>query len=120
MRANPCWFQILTVLRKALAKSAGSESEAIDAKALESAKDQAPTLAKYVAELGAQNLNSLLKYVNIIKDYTLAMANPLGVYMLLEICSISPHGITKCLYDNVNWFKVGVDLYWLSFLNVYQ
>jgi hypothetical protein len=88
-----------------LTKSAKIESQIIDVKSLESIKDQAPKLAKYVDELSKRNLNCLFKYVNIIKDYALTVGNPLGIYLLLEICSISPFNITKFLHDNVDWFK---------------
>lgn len=84
----------------------GLGAQVIDMKAIDSMKDQAPKLAKYVRDLSERNLNCLFKYVNVIKDYALTVANPLGIYLLLEICSISPFNVTKYLHENVEWLKV--------------
>ncbi|RNA28279.1 proteasome-associated ECM29 -like protein, partial [Brachionus plicatilis] len=100
-----CYQQILVILRLALSNSAGLSAQIIDAKNLESVKDEAPSLSKYVRELSEKNLNCLFKYVNIIKEYALTVANGLGIYLMLEICAISPLNITKFLHDNIEWFK---------------
>lgn len=83
----------------------------LDAKSIDSMRDQAPMLVKYVSELSERNLSCLLKYINIVKDYALAVANPLGIYLLLEICSISSINVAKFLEQNLDWFKVSVDLF---------
>lgn len=103
-----CYQQILIILRLALSKSAGLSSQIIDAKNLESVKDEAPLLCKYVRNLSETNLNCLFKYVNIIKEYALTVANGLGIYLMLEICAISPFNITKFLYDDIEWFRVQI------------
>lgn len=93
------------MLRLALSKSANIKAQIIDSKSLESIREEAPRLASYVNKLAKQNLNCLFKYVNIIKEYALTVANSLGVYLLLEICSLSPFNVTKFLHDEVDWLK---------------
>ena len=100
-----CYQEILVVLRLALSKSANIKAQIIDSKSLESIREEAPRLASYVNKLAKQNLNCLFKYVNIIKEYALTVANSLGVYLLLEICSLSPFNVTKFLHDEVDWLK---------------
>jgi len=62
-------------------------------------------LAGFVRVLSEKNMNCLLKYVNIIKEYALTAGNALGLYLLLEICSISSSSVTKFLYEDVEWLK---------------
>ena len=100
-----CYQEVLVILRLALSRGAGLKPQIIDSKSLESIRDQAPLLSGYVHELSKKNLNCLFKYVNIIKEYTLTMANPLGLYLLLEICAISPFNVTKFLHDDIEWLK---------------
>jgi proteasome component ECM29 len=100
-----CYQQVLVILRLALSKSAQLKPQIIDAKNLDAIKDEAPLLVNYVAQLGKDNLNSLFKYINIIKEYTLTVGNPLGVYLLLEICSISSLNIGTFLKDDLEWLK---------------
>ncbi len=57
-------------------------------------------------KLGTENLNVLFKYVNIVKEYALTTSNSLGIYLLLEICSISPLNITQILSQDLEWLKV--------------
>lgn len=101
-------FQILIILRLALAKSAQIASVlSIDAKSIDAWRDQAPMLVKYARdELAERNIGCLFKYVNIVKDYCLAVANPIGIYLLLEICSISSPKVARLLHENIDWFKV--------------
>jgi hypothetical protein len=64
-------------------------------------------LVKYARdELAERNIGCLFKYVNIVKDYCLAVANPIGIYLLLEICSISSPKVARLLHENIDWFKV--------------
>ena len=101
-----CYQEILTILRMALSKSANlKNAQIIDSKSLESSKDETPLLFNYVKKLSQENLNCLFKYVNIIKEYALTVGNPLGIYLLLEISSISPVNITKFLHENIEWLK---------------
>ncbi|CAF0720691.1 unnamed protein product [Brachionus calyciflorus] len=100
-----CYQEILTMLRLTLSKSAGINPQIIDSKNLESVKDEAPLLSKYVRQLSQSNLECLFKYVNIIREYALTVANGLGIYLLLEICSISPFNVTKFLHDDIEWLK---------------
>jgi len=93
-------------LRLALSKSAKLKGQIIESKSLESIKDEAFLLVDYVSKLSQTNLNCLFKYVNIIKEYAFTVANSLGIYLLLEICSISPLNITRFLNDNLEWLKV--------------
>jgi hypothetical protein len=114
-------LKILTILRLALTRSAkveGLGAQVIDMKAIDSMKDQAPKLAKYVRDLSERNLNCLFKYVNVIKDYALTVANPLGIYLLLEICSISPFNVTKYLHENVEWLKVRNILIFIKLIQI--
>ena len=101
-----CYQEILIILRLALSKSANIKAQILDAKSLESAKDEAPLIANYVKKLSIENINCLFKYVNIVKEYALTCANPLGIYLLLEICSISSLNITQYLNDDLEWLKV--------------
>ena len=93
-------------MRLALSKSAGLKPQVIDSKSLDSIRDETPLLAKYINELSRTSLDCLFKYVNIIKEYSLTAANSLGIYLLLEICSISPFNITKFLKEDLEWLKV--------------
>jgi len=90
----------------ALSKSAGLKGQIIETKSLESIKDEASLLVGYVNKLSQTNLNCLFKYINIVKEYAFTVANSLGVYLLLEICSISPINITQFLNENIEWLKV--------------
>lgn len=101
-----CYQEILVILRLTLSKSAGLKSQIIDAKNLEAVKDEAPQLTRYVRELSNKNLECLFKYVNVIKEYALTVANGLGIYLLLEICAISPFNVTRFLHDDIEWLKV--------------
>lgn len=89
----------------------------LDAKSIDSMRDQAPMLVKYMSELSERNLGCLLKYINIVKDYALAVANPLGIYLLLEICSISSINVAKFLEQNLDWFKVTVKMFIITIAN---
>lgn len=100
-----CYQEVLVMLRLALSMSSGLRPQIIDSKSLESIKDEAPLLTKYVRQLSQNNLNCLFKYVNIIKEYTLTVANSLGLYLLLEICAISTFNVTKFLHDDIEWLK---------------
>lgn len=100
-----CYEEILVILRMAMSTSANLEAQIIEPKALESMRDNACLIVNYVAELSGKNLNTLFKYVNIVKEYALTVANALGIYLLLEICSIAPVNITQVLYENVEWIK---------------
>lgn len=98
---------MLSLLRLAMSRSANIKTITdFDIKSIDSMRDQAPQLVKYVNELSERNLGCLFKYVNIVKDYALAVANPLGIYLLLEICSISSINVAKFLDQNIDWFKV--------------
>jgi hypothetical protein len=103
-----CYQELLIVLRLAMSKSARIKPQIIDSKSLESVRDEAPLLASYVKELSKKNLNCLFKYVNIVKEYALTAGNALGIYLLLEICSISPLNITKFIKEDLEWFKVKI------------
>ena len=84
-----CYEEILVILRMSLSTSAGLKPQIIEAKALESIRDEACLIFDYVKTLSAQNINILFKYLNIVKDYALAVANPLGMMMtmfILKIC----------------------------------
>ena len=101
----------------ALTRSAGLKgTHAIDVKSLDTAKDEAPHLVAYVSKLSACNLPALVKYVNIVKEYALVVSNPLGMYMLLEICSITPMNSTEQLFDHIEWLKVSTDNTYIQFL----
>ena len=103
---------MLSLLRLAMSRSANVKTITdLDMKSIDSMRDQAPMLVKYVNELSERNLGCLFKYVNIVKDYALAVANPLGIYLLLEICSISSINVAKFLDQNIDWFKVTCSKY---------
>jgi len=97
---------VLVILRLALSISAKIKPQIIDYKILESIRDEACLIASYVFKLGTENLNVLFKYVNIVKEYALTTSNSLGIYLLLEICSISPLNITQILSQDLEWLKV--------------
>jgi hypothetical protein len=97
----------LVLLRLSLSISAKIKPQIIDVKLLESIRDEAPQLANYVNKLAHENLNCLFKYVNLVKDYALTTSNSLGIYLLLEICSISKLNITQVLSQDLEWLKVG-------------
>lgn len=73
-----CYEEILVILRMALSTSANLKPQIIEPKALESIRDDACLIVNYVTKLGAENLNTLFKYVNIVKEYALTVANALG------------------------------------------
>ncbi len=100
-----CYQEILVMLRLALSREAKLKPQVIDAKSLESIRDETPQLAKYIHKLSAANLGCLFKYVNLIKEYTLTAGNSLGLYLLLEICSIAPVNITSNLKEDLEWLK---------------
>jgi len=77
-----CYEEILAILRMALSTSADLKPQLIDAKALETIKDEACLVVEYVKALGGRNLNTLFKYLNIIKEYALTVANALGNMLL--------------------------------------
>ncbi len=100
-----CYQEILVVLRLAMSKGAKLKPQVVDAKSLESIRDETPQLAKYVSELSSSNLGCLFKYVNLLKEYALTAGNAFGLYLLLEICSIAPVNITNILKEDLEWLK---------------
>ncbi len=102
-----CYEEILVILRMALSTSANLEAQIIEPKALESIRDSACLLVDYVGKLSSTNLTTLFRYVTLVKEYTLTVANALGIYLLLEICSIAPVSvkIAQVLAENVEWVK---------------
>lgn len=93
-------------MRLSLSLSAKIPAQIVDYKVLESIRDEASLIAHYVNKLGKENLNCLFKYVNIVKEYALTTSNSLGIYLLLEICSISQLNITQILSQDLEWLKV--------------
>lgn len=100
-----CYEEILVILRMSLSTSANLKPQIIEPRALESIRDDACLIVDYVRQISQENLNTLFKYVNIVKEYVLTVANALGIYLLLEICSIAPLDITQILYENIEWLK---------------
>jgi hypothetical protein len=100
-----CYQEILVILRLSLSKSANLKPQIIDPKSLESIRDEACLLVDYVSKLSIENLDCLMNYVKIVKEYALTACNPLGIYLLLEICSISLFNLTQILNDNLEWIK---------------
>jgi hypothetical protein len=102
-----CYEEILVILRMALSTSANLEAQIIEPKALESIRDSACLIVDYVGKLSSTNLTTLFRYVTLVKEYTLTVANALGIYLLLEICSIAPVSVKigQHLAENVEWVK---------------
>jgi proteasome component ECM29 len=75
-----CYEQMLVILRMSLSTSANLNPQVIDSKSLESIKEEAYLIFDYVKKLTNENLNILFKYVNIVKEYAITVANALGIY----------------------------------------
>ena len=93
-----------------LSKNANSKAQIIDLRSIDSIKDEAPSLVKYLEKISKDNISALNKYVKLVKDYAFVVGNPLGIYLLLEICATSPYIITKSLIEDVEWIKVNEEL----------
>ena len=100
------YYEALVLLRMSLSKSANLKAQVIDLRSIDSIKDEAPSLVKYLERLSNDNIEVLNKYVRLVKDYVVVVGNPLGVYLLLEICATSPFSVTKTLIEDVEWIKV--------------
>ena len=101
-------LQALVLMRLSLSKSANLKPQIIDLKSIDTIKDEAPLLLKYIESLASNesSLQVLNKYVHLIKEYAIVFGNSLGIYLLLEICAISPFILTKSLIENIDWIKV--------------
>lgn len=95
-------------MRLSLSKSANLKPQVIDLKSIDTIKDETPQLVKYLDELANRNINVLYKYINLIKEYAIVVGNSLGIYLLLEICAISPFNVTKNLIEDIEWIKVNL------------
>lgn len=88
-----------------LSKSANLKAQVIDLRSIDAIKDEAPSLVKYLEKLSKENVDVLNKYVKLVKDYVVVVGNPLGIYLLLEICATSPFIVTRSLIEDVEWIK---------------
>lgn len=100
------YYEALVLLRMSLSKNANLKAQIIDLRSIDSIKDEAPSLVKYLEKLTNDNIDVLNKYVKLVKDYVVVVGNPLGIYLLLEICATSPFIVTKSLIEDVEWIKV--------------
>ena len=53
-----------------------------------------------------ENEDALVKYVKFVTEYAITVANSLGIYLMLEVCAISPFKIVKSLSEDLEWIKV--------------
>lgn len=74
-----CYEEILVILRLTLSTSANLKPQIIEPKAIEAIRDDACLVVDYVNALSKSNLNTLFKYVNIVRDYALTVGNALGI-----------------------------------------